>query len=148
MAVFESFSAEDTEKIGLYFGKKALEGDIFCLQGDLGVGKTVFTKGFAKGLEIKENYITSPTFTIINEYEGRLNFYHFDVYRINSIEEMDDIGYEEYFFGQGVCLVEWAGLIKEIIPERAVWVNIEKDLNKGFDYRRITVGGNIWKLLL
>lgn len=143
MAVFESFSAEDTEKIGLYFGKKALEGDIFCLQGDLGVGKTVFTKGFAKGLEIKENYITSPTFTIINEYEGRLNFYHFDVYRINSIEEMDDIGYEEYFFGQGVCLVEWAGLIKEIIPERAVWVNIEKDLNKGFDYRRITVGGNI-----
>ena len=148
MAVFESFGAEDTEKIGLYFGKKALEGDIFCLQGDLGVGKTVFTKGFAKGLEIKENYITSPTFTIINEYEGRLNFYHFDVYRINSIEEMDDIGYEEYFFGQGVCLVEWAGLIKEIIPERAVWVNIEKDLNKGFDYRRITVGGNIWKLLL
>ena len=137
----ESFSPRQTESIGFELGQKAKAGDIYCLSGDLGVGKTVFTRGFAKGLGVEEEYITSPTFTIINEYDGRLNLYHFDVYRIGSIEEMDDTGYEEYFFGDGVCLIEWAELIEEIIPPDAVWINIEKDLDKGFDYRRITFGG-------
>ena len=137
----ESFSPQQTESIGFELGQKAKAGDIYCLSGDLGVGKTVFTRGFAKGLGVEEEYITSPTFTIINEYDGRLKLYHFDVYRIGSIEEMDDTGYEEYFFGDGVCLIEWAELIEEIIPPDAVWINIEKDLDKGFDYRRITFGG-------
>ena len=137
----ESFSPQQTEKIGFELGQKAKEGDIYCLSGDLGVGKTVFTRGFAKGLGVEEEYITSPTFTIINEYEGRLKLYHFDVYRIGSIEEMDDTGYEDYFFGDGVCLIEWAELVEEIIPPEAVWIKIEKDLDKGFDYRRIIFGG-------
>ncbi len=137
----ESFSPQQTESIGFELGQKAKAGDIYCLSGDLGVGKTVFTRGFAKGIGVEEEYITSPTFTIINEYDGRLKLYHFDVYRIGSIEEMDDTGYEEYFFGDGVCLIEWAELIEEIIPPDAVWINIEKDLDKGFDYRRITFGG-------
>ena len=137
----ESFSPQQTEKIGFELGQKAKEGDIYCLSGDLGVGKTVFTRGFAKGIGVEEEYITSPTFTIINEYEGRLKLYHFDVYRIGSIEEMDDTGYEDYFFGDGVCLIEWAELVEEIIPPEAVWIKIEKDLDKGFDYRRIIFGG-------
>ena len=135
--VIESFSEKETERIGFDFGKKAKSGDIFCLSGDLGVGKTVFTRGFAKGLEVEEEYITSPTFTIINEYDGRLKLYHFDVYRIGSLEEMHDTGYEDCFFGVGVCLIEWGELIKDIIPENAVWITIEKDFNKGFDYRKI-----------
>lgn len=137
----ESFSPQQTEKIGFELGQKAKEGDIYCLSGDLGVGKTVFTRGFAKGLGVEEEYITSPTFTIINEYDGRFKLYHFDVYRIGSIEEMDDTGYEDYFFGDGVCLIEWAELVEEIIPPEAVWIKIEKDLDKGFDYRRIIFGG-------
>lgn len=137
----ESFSPQQTEKIGFELGQKAKEGDIYCLSGDLGVGKTVFTRGFAKGLGVEEEYITSPTFTIINEYDGRLKLYHFDVYRIGSIEEMDDTGYEDYFFGDSVCLIEWAELVEEIIPPEAVWIKIEKDLDKGFDYRRIIFGG-------
>ena len=139
--VYETFSPSETEKIGFEMGKNASAGDIYCLSGDLGVGKTVFTRGFAKGLGVEDEYITSPTFTIINEYEGRFNLYHFDVYRIGSIEEMDDTGYEDYFFGNGVCLVEWAELVKEIIPENAKWITVEKDLSKGDDYRKITVRG-------
>lgn len=139
--VYETFSPSETEKIGFEMGKNASAGDIYCLSGDLGVGKTVFTRGFAKGLGVEDEYITSPTFTIINEYVGRLNLYHFDVYRIGSIEEMDDTGYEDYFFGNGVCLVEWAELVKEIIPENAKWITVEKDLSKGDDYRKITVRG-------
>lgn len=139
--VYETFSPSETEKIGFEMGKNASAGDIYCLSGDLGVGKTVFIRGFAKGLGVEDEYITSPTFTIINEYEGRLNLYHFDVYRIGSIEEMDDTGYEDYFFGNGVCLVEWAELVKEIIPENAKWITVEKDLSKGDDYRKITVRG-------
>ena len=139
--VYETFSPSETEKIGFEMGKNASAGDIYCLSGDLGVGKTVFTRGFAKGLGVEDEYITSPTFTIINEYEGRLNLYHFDVYRIGCIEEMDDTGYEDYFFGNGVCLVEWAELVKEIIPENAKWITVEKDLSKGDDYRKITVRG-------
>lgn len=136
---YESLSSDDTKKIGYEMGKKAKSGDVFCLCGDLGVGKTVFTKGFAEGLGITE-HITSPTFTIINEYKGILDLYHFDVYRISCLEEMDDTGYEDYFFGDGVCLIEWAEIVKELIPEYAVWINIEKNYDMGDDYRSITTG--------
>ncbi|MBR4732095.1 MAG: tRNA (adenosine(37)-N6)-threonylcarbamoyltransferase complex ATPase subunit type 1 TsaE [Lachnospiraceae bacterium] len=136
--VTDSFSAEDTAVLGEQLGRNAKPGEVYTLIGDLGVGKTVFTQGFAKGLGITEP-VNSPTFTIVQVYEeGRLPFYHFDVYRIGDVEEMDEIGYEDYFFGQGVCLIEWANLIEEILPESYVRVTIEKDLEKGFDYRRIT----------
>ena len=128
----ESFSEKDTFLIGKQFGTQAKAGDIYLLHGDLGVGKTVFTKGFAEGLGIEEP-ITSPTFTLIQEYmEGRLPFYHFDVYRIGDVEEMYDIGIDEYLFGDGVCLIE------EVLPDTCENIWIEKDLEKGFDYRRIT----------
>lgn len=117
------------------------QGDLYAEAGDLGVGKTVFTQGVAAGLGIDEP-INSPTFTIIQEYEsGRLPLYHFDVYRIGDIEEMEEIGYDDYFFGQGICLIEWANLIEEILPDDLIRITIEKDLEKGFDYRRITVEG-------
>ena len=141
--ILEAFSPKETEEFAYKLGQEAKKGSIICLSGDLGVGKTVFTRGFAKGLGVTDEYITSPTFTIINEYEGRLNLYHFDVYRIGNIEEMDDTGYEDYFFGDGVCLVEWAELVEEIIPENAVWIKIEKDLSKGDEYRKITVRGDL-----
>ncbi len=139
--IIDSFSWEDTYKLGEELGKAVNKGTILCLNGDLGVGKTVFTQGFAKGLGIEEP-INSPTFTIVQEYHtGRLPLYHFDVYRIGDVSEMDDIGYEDYFLGDGVCLIEWASLIDEIIPYDAVSVTIEKELEKGFDYRRITIKG-------
>ena len=137
--VWESFCEKDTAKIGETLAREAKPGEIYLLEGDLGVGKTVFAKGFALGLGITEP-ITSPTFTIIQEYEqGRLPFYHFDVYRIADEEEMFELGYESYFFGQGVCLIEWASVIEELIPENAVWIRMERDAQKGFDYRKITV---------
>ena len=139
MTVYDSFSEEMTFEIGKKLGEKADKGEIICLEGDLGVGKTVFTKGFAEGLNIEEN-IDSPTFTIVQEYtEGRLPLYHFDVYRIGDISEMDEIGYEDYFFGEGVCLIEWASRIKELIPESAIRIIIEKDLSRGFEYRRVVI---------
>ena len=132
---------KDTFELGKKLGQNCKPGDIILLNGDLGVGKTVFTKGFGKGLGIDEP-ICSPTFTIMQIYEsGRLPLYHFDVYRIGDIEEMEEIGYDDYFFGQGICLIEWADLIEEILPEKLIKVTIEKDLEKGFDYRRITVIG-------
>jgi len=135
----DSFSARETLEIGRKMGEQAQPGTVYTLIGDLGVGKTVFTQGFARGLGITEP-ISSPTFTIIQEYEeGRLPFYHFDVYRIGDVEEMEEIGYEDYFYGNGVCLIEWANLIPEILPDKITRVTIEKDLEKGFDYRRITV---------
>ena len=135
----ESFSEKDTFLIGKQFGTQAKAGDIYLLHGDLGVGKTVFTKGFAEGLGIEEP-ITSPTFTLIQEYmEGRLPFYHFDVYRIGDVEEMDEIGYEDYFYGEGLTMIEWANLIEEILPDHYREITIEKDLEKGFDYRKITI---------
>lgn len=141
MKRIESKSEQETYQVGVQLGKSAKAGEVYCLNGDLGVGKTVFTKGFAEGLGISEP-ISSPTFTIIQEYEeGRLPLYHFDVYRIGDVEEMDEIGYEEYFFGNGVCLIEWATLIEEIIPDNAIWITIEKDLEYGFDYRCITIEG-------
>ena len=135
----DSFCAQDTFALGQQLGRQAEPGQVYTLIGDLGVGKTVFTQGFAAGLGITEP-VNSPTFTILQIYEeGRLPLYHFDVYRIGDPEEMDEIGYEEYFFGDGVCLIEWASLIGELIPEGARRVLIEKDENKGFDYRRITL---------
>ena len=132
-----SYCAEDTFALGKQMGKEAKPGQLFTLIGDLGVGKTVFTQGFAAGLGITEP-VNSPTFTILQSYEGgRLPFYHFDVYRIGDVEEMEEIGYEDCFYGDGVCLVEWADLIEEILPERYTEVCIEKDLSRGFDYRRI-----------
>ncbi len=135
----ESFCPEETYAIGKSLGETAKPGDVICLNGDLGVGKTVFTQGFAAGLEIMEP-VNSPTFTIVQQYDdGRLPLYHFDVYRIGDIEEMDEIGYEDCFYGEGVCLIEWSNLIEEILPKHVTSVTIEKDLEKGFDYRKITV---------
>lgn len=135
----ESNSEKDTYLLGLELGQKAKAGTVYTLVGDLGVGKTVFTKGLAKGLGIEEP-VSSPTFTIVQVYEeGRLPFYHFDVYRIGDIEEMDEIGYEDYVYGEGVSLIEWADLIEDILPEHYTEVKIEKDLEKGFDYRRISI---------
>lgn len=137
----ESFSPEETFALGKMLGEAAKAGDIFCLNGDLGVGKTVFTKGFANGLGITEP-VNSPTFTIVQQYDdGRLPLYHFDVYRIGDVSEMDEVGYEDCFFGEGVSLIEWSNLIEEILPEHVIHVTIEKDLQKGFDYRKITVEG-------
>lgn len=137
--IIESLRAEDTYQTGYLLGEQAQLGEVYCLLGDLGVGKTVFTQGFAKGLQIQEP-VSSPTFTIVQEYEeGRLPFYHFDVYRISDIDEMDEIGYEDYFYGNGVCLIEWANLIEEILPENITTITIEKDLIKGFDYRNIRI---------
>lgn len=136
--VIESYSPESTYEVAKKLAMEASPGEIYCLVGDLGVGKTVFTKGFAKGLGIDE-HITSPTFTIVNEYDGQLPFYHFDVYRIADPEEMYEIGFEEYINGQGVCFIEWANLIDDLIPEEATWIKIEKDLEKGLDYRRVTI---------
>ena len=136
---YETFSEEETFRLGESLARGARAGQVFALNGDLGVGKTVFTKGMAAGLGIREN-VNSPTFTIVQEYEGgRLPFYHFDVYRIGDIEEMEEIGYEDYFYGNGICLVEWAELIRELLPEHTVWITIEKDLERGFDYRKIFV---------
>ncbi|MDE6209955.1 MAG: tRNA (adenosine(37)-N6)-threonylcarbamoyltransferase complex ATPase subunit type 1 TsaE [Lachnospiraceae bacterium] len=142
MKIIETFSESETFEIGKKMGEEAVKGMIICLNGDLGVGKTVFTKGFACGLGIDEP-VNSPTFTIVQEYvEGRLPLYHFDVYRIGDISEMDEIGYEDYFFGDGVCFIEWAGIIKQILPENVINITIEKNLEKGFDYRKITVEEN------
>ena len=139
--IIESFSSEDTYNLGTKLAAGACPGQIYCLDGDLGVGKTVFTQGFAAGLGITEP-VNSPTFTIVQEYNGgRLPFYHFDVYRIGDVTEMDEIGYEEYFFSDGVCLVEWGHLIAELLPQETIMITIEKVLDKGFDYRKITVRG-------
>ena len=137
--ITDSFSREDTFTLGEELGKKAGQGQVYTLIGDLGTGKTVFTQGFAKGLGISD-YVNSPTFTILQVYEdGRLPLYHFDVYRIEEPEEMEEIGYLDYFYGDGVTLIEWADLIGEIVPEDAIRVEISKDLSKGIDYRRICI---------
>lgn len=135
----ETRSPEQTFQIGVNLAKLAKPGQVFTLEGDLGVGKTVFTQGFAKGLGIDEP-VNSPTFTIVQVYEsGRLPFYHFDVYRIGDVEEMEEVGFEDYVMGEGVSLIEWANLIEEILPESRTEIKIEKDLEQGFDYRKITI---------
>lgn len=139
MKIYETNSAEETFDLGRKLGETAKPGQVFTLLGDLGVGKTVFTQGVAKGLGITEP-INSPTFTILQVYEeGRLPFYHFDVYRIGDVEEMEEIGYEDCFYGNGICFIEWANLIEEILPDCYTEITIEKDLEKGFDYRKITL---------
>lgn len=135
----DSNNAEETFQLGYRLGESAKPGAIYCLSGDLGVGKTVFTQGFARGLGIEEA-VNSPTFTIVQEYQGKkMPFYHFDVYRIADIDEMEEIGYEDYFYGEGVCLIEWAELIEELLPKNRTNITIKKDLQKGFDYRAITI---------
>lgn len=139
--IVETKTPEETWELGKALGEAARPGQVYCLDGDLGVGKTVFTQGFAVGLGIREP-VNSPTFTIVQEYEeGRMPLYHFDVYRIADVEEMEEIGYEDCFYGMGVCLIEWSRLIEEILPPEAIRVTIEKDLEQGFDFRRITVEG-------
>ena len=140
--VIESFCEKDTFEIGKKFGSCCKRGDIVLLDGDMGVGKTIFTKGFGKGLGIDET-INSPTFTILQIYTtGKIPLYHFDVYRIADIEEMESTGYEDYLYGDGICLIEWAELIREILPSGCKRVNISKDINKGFDYRRISINAD------
>lgn len=133
-------NAKETFELGVSMGEQAKPGQVYTLLGDLGVGKTLFTQGFAKGLGILEP-VSSPTFTIVQIYkEGRIPFYHFDVYRIGDIEEMDEIGYEDYFYGNGVCMIEWADQIEEILPDDVIRIVLEKDLEQGFDYRKIMIG--------
>ena len=139
LQTWDSLSTEETAAIGEKIGREAKAGEVYTLIGDLGVGKTVFTQGVAKGLEITE-HVNSPTFTIVQVYEdGRMPFYHFDVYRIGDVSEMDEIGYEDMFYGEGICLVEWANLVEEILPMQYKQITIEKDLEKGFAYRKITL---------
>lgn len=141
MIIIETTNAEETFKLGVKIGEQARPGEIYTLNGDLGVGKTVFTQGVARGLGIEEP-VNSATFTIVQVYEeGKMPFYHFDVYRIGDIEEMEEIGYDDYFFGNGVCLIEWAELIQELLPKQIISVTIEKNPEKGFDYRKITIDG-------
>ena len=140
MYVIETHSSEETYKYALEMGEKASQGDVLALVGDLGAGKTVFAKGFAAGLGITEA-VNSPTYTIVQQYDsGRLPLYHFDVYRIGDVSEMDETGFEDCIYGSGVTLVEWAGLIEDIMPDNTVWVTIEGDMNKGSEYRRIVTG--------
>lgn len=137
--IIETTGAEETFALGEQLGRRCVPGQVYTLIGDLGVGKTVFTQGFATGLGIT-GPVNSPTFTIVQIYEqGRLPFYHYDVYRIADVEEMEEIGYEDHFYGEGVCLIEWANLVSEILPEHYTEITIEKDLQKGFDYRKITL---------
>lgn len=137
--IIETKSEKETFELGKRIGEGAKSGQIYTLDGELGVGKTIFTKGVAAGLGITEP-VSSPTFTIVQVYdEGKIPFYHFDVYRIADPEEMEEIGYEDYFFGDGVCMIEWANLIEELLPKHVIRVKIEKDLEKGFDYRRISI---------
>ncbi len=137
--IIETNSWEETYALGKKMGEKCKPGDVYTLVGDLGVGKTVFTQGIGAGLGISEP-INSPTFTILQVYEeGRMPFYHFDVYRIGDVEEMDEIGFEDYIYGDGLSLIEWSNLIEEILPEKRTQITIEKDLDKGFDYRKITI---------
>lgn len=137
--IIESFSEEDTYKYAYELARNSKPGDVYALIGDLGVGKTAFTKGFAQGLDISEP-IVSPTFTFVQVYdEGRMPLYHFDVYRISDVSEMDEIGYEDYFYGDGVSIMEWANLVEDILPDNVIRITIEKDLKKGVEYRRIKV---------
>lgn len=139
--LIETHSPEETYKLGKTMGENAVKGQVYALDGDLGCGKTVFTQGFAAGLGIREP-VTSPTFTILQIYtQGRLPLFHFDVYRIEDPDEMDEIGYEDCFYGDGVSLVEWAVQIEDLMPEDTIHICIRKNPEKGFDYRKITITG-------
>ena len=137
--IFKINSVEDTTQLGINLGKLLKSGDIVCLTGDLGTGKTHITKGIAKGLGIEDN-ITSPTFTIVNEYEtGRLKLNHFDVYRVSDPDEIYAIGFDDYIFSDAVSVIEWANYIEEILPQDFLHILIEKDLSQGEYYRKITI---------
>lgn len=137
--IFVSQSPEETFLLGKMLGESCTPGQVYALSGDLGVGKTLFTQGFAEGLGVSEP-VNSPSFTILQVYDtGRLPFYHFDVYRIADVEEMEEVGWEDCIYGPGVCMVEWAELVQEILPERYMRILMEKDLEQGFTYRRITL---------
>ena len=133
-----SKNSADTKKIAAEFVKTLHEGDVICMYGDLGAGKTAFAQGLAQGLNIGEP-ITSPTFTIVNEYYGDLPLYHFDVYRIADPDEMYEVGYEEYVYGDGISVIEWAELIEDIFPEKRYNVTIKKDMAESEDYRKIII---------
>ncbi len=134
-----SMTEEETKNIGVMLGAEARKGDIICLSGDLSAGKTHLTKGIAIGLQIEEEII-SPTFSIVNSYDnGRLKLHHFDVYRLEDPSEIENIGYEDYFFGDGVCVIEWPEMIKDYIPKDAIWVNLSKNLEKGENARNIEI---------
>lgn len=140
--IIETFSEKETYELGLKLGKECLAGQVYTLIGDLGVGKTVFVQGFAEGIGTSE-YVNSPTFTIVQVYDdGRIPLYHFDVYRIEDEEEMYEVGFDEYLYGEGVCLIEWADLVKGMIPRGHTRIEICKDMEKGFDYRRISIEKN------
>lgn len=137
--IIETNSREETYSAGIELGRQAQAGQVYCIYGDLGVGKTILSQGIAAGLGITE-VVNSPTFTIVKQYDGgRLTLYHFDVYRIGDVDEMDEIGYNEMVYGDGVCLIEWANLIEDILPESYTRIDIDKDLQKGVDYRQITI---------
>jgi len=138
MINIETHSFEETVEFGMRLGARLGSGDIICLSGDLGTGKTALTNGIAKSLGI-DSYITSPTFTIVNEYEGRLPLYHFDVYRISDPDEMFDIGFEEYISGDGITIIEWGEQIAEILPKEIIRINIKKNIEKGFNVREISI---------
>lgn len=139
--VTETSGREETLKLGEMIGQKVIPGNVITIDGDLGVGKTVLAQGIAKGLGITD-HVVSPTFTIIQEYtDGRIPLYHFDVYRIEDPDEMYEVGYEEYFYGDGVCVIEWAELIKELLPKECIMIKITKNPEKGFDVRTITIEG-------
>ncbi len=135
----ESASPDETESIAIELAKEAKAGSIYTLSGDLGAGKTVFARGFARGLGIMSP-VTSPTFTLVNEYrKGRLPLYHFDVYRLGEAEELYDTGFEDYLENGGVVLIEWAERIEELLPRPYFYISIEKDLSRGEDFRLITL---------
>lgn len=136
--IYHSYSPDETAKIAGDFAKTLKKGDCICMFGNLGVGKTAFVKGLAKGIGVTD-ILSSPTFTIVNCYEGALPLYHFDVYRIQDEEEMYEIGYEEYVYGDGISVIEWSENIKEILPKNRYEITLEKDYEKGDDYRMITI---------
>ncbi len=141
---FVSLSRNETKEIAKKFSSSVKEGDIICLDGDLGAGKTAFVSGFAEGLGYK-GYVTSPTFTLVNEYEAEKTIYHFDVYRIDECDDMFDIGLDDYLFSDGVCIIEWAERIKSVLPENVINIEIKKDIEKGEDFRKITIEGGDFK---
>ena len=137
--VCESRNAAETAAIGERIGREAKAGEVYALSGDLGAGKTVFAQGVARGLGISD-YVNSPTFTLLQVYEGgRLPLYHFDVYRIEDPEEMREVGLDEYLYGDGLCLIEWAGMIEELLPPDCIRISIERDDGADFDHRTIRI---------
>ena len=137
--VYESYSESDTRSFAKKLGEKAKSGEVYALTGDLGTGKTVFAQGFAEGLGITD-IVNSPTFTIVQEYvNGRLPLYHFDVYRIGDSREMIEVGFDDYIYGDGVSLIEWADMISDLLPPHTINITLAKDTSIGFEYRKITI---------